>query len=64
MNSELLAIESTLFCTSVITLIIFKEWESDQQIIKLLFSLSNISIFLLEIKQIVDSNCNYILLKD
>ncbi|CAD8169809.1 unnamed protein product [Paramecium pentaurelia] len=60
MNNEFLIIETTLFCTSVIALFIFKEWEGNQKIIKLLFSLSNISIFFLEIKQIGDSN--YVLL--
>lgn len=50
MNSELLIVESTIFFTSVIALLIFKKWETNQQIIKLLFSLTNISIFLLEIK--------------
>ncbi|CAK84306.1 unnamed protein product (macronuclear) [Paramecium tetraurelia] len=55
MNSELLIMESTLFSASVIALLIFKESQINQKIIKLLFSLANITIFLLEIKHIGDS---------
>ncbi|CAD8125548.1 unnamed protein product [Paramecium sonneborni] len=56
MNSKLLIVESVLLCVSVIALLILKEWQGNVKIIKLLFSLSNISIFLLEIKKIGDSN--------
>ncbi|CAD8183461.1 unnamed protein product [Paramecium pentaurelia] len=56
MNSQILIIESALLFVSVIALFIFKEWECNQKIIKLLLSISNISIFLLEIKHISESN--------
>ncbi|CAD8157943.1 unnamed protein product [Paramecium octaurelia] len=56
MNSQLLIVEGVLLFGSVIALFIFKEWEGNIKIIKLLFSLSNLSIFLLEIKQIGESN--------
>lgn len=62
MNSLLLIVESAIFIGSIIALFIFKEWEGNLKIIKLMFSLSNISIFLLEIKEIGQSNCNYVLL--
>ncbi|CAK82833.1 unnamed protein product (macronuclear) [Paramecium tetraurelia] len=56
MNTQLLIVEAALLFGSVIALFIFKEWEGNIKIIKLLFSLSNLSIFLLEIKQIGESN--------